>query len=583
MRPTFHTDRAREARAELGKGHSSLGVLLAVVSTAAAGSEIQPPPRFSTEAELVYVDVSATDKQGRPIRNLDAADFAVFDDGHSTPVVAFRSPRAEKSADRGLLEAPHGMARLAGGESPLTFVVYVDNWNLNPSDRKGTLSSLGGFLKEQLAVGDARVMVLAAMQRSQVQLPLTSDAEKALAALAVVGGMPTQGQVTRAKEREVIETLRSLLGAGPGSCEEYAGLTLLQAPVRLYAQERVQELSEALAELDTLIQALGTLRGSKALFYVSAGFEQRPAIDLFHQVFDICPHASPRAILAPMEDYDMAAALRRLAARANAARVTVYPIDALSVRDGRSEGFSQADSRFIPSHRTALVRAENLKAGQWILAEETGGTPVFGSNGALGALRRLGEQLRSEYVLGFAPAHDPEGHVHDLRVEVFRKGVRLRHRPSYFHRPQADVGTSRTVATLVAGLEEDTLGAEIWVGPVPGSASAAAGRGATVRIGVPVRRLAARQTDQGPYAQLRVIIAVRKAMVRINDESVEVRHKLIDVPLGMGDSERSSDVRQEFRVDLPLSLADADLAVGVLDVLSERATYRRLEARVGVR
>ncbi len=46
-------------------------------------------PTFRSGVELVTIDVVATDRSGRPVHDLKAADFELFEDGKSQPIKTF--------------------------------------------------------------------------------------------------------------------------------------------------------------------------------------------------------------------------------------------------------------------------------------------------------------------------------------------------------------------------------------------------------------------------------------------------------------------------------------------------------------
>jgi VWFA-related protein len=558
------------------------GALLAF-STMVWPQEVSPPTAFPVEAQIVYVHVAVTDSRGRPLRDLGPADFALYEDGRPVPIVAFRAPVGARVLPDAAAPTPAGAtpAPAAPPAEPVTFVVYVDNWNLTPQGRKRVLPGLASFLNEQLARGAARALVVATGEEAHVLSPLTPDAEEIAAALRSAEREPVRGHLTRSDERHAIEIVKALLESVPGACEE--NLPVLQAPIRMQAQSRSRDLERTLARLEAVIQALGTLPGSKALFYVSDGLEQRPAIDLFHQLGDICPEALHRdfsALFAPMQEYDMSRAFQALAARANAARVTLYPIDGSGLQGFSLADVSQANRRFVPSPKTDAIRVTNLKAGQSILAEETGGSAVFNANDPRTALGEIADQIRGEYALGLAPGHAPEGRIHSLRVELRKKGRRIRYTPSYFHGERAEPGASRTLATLLVGLEEDTLGAEVSIDPWPqGGPAPKTTRTANVRIGVPLARLAAVEDAEGRHGQLRVVIAIWRAGALAKERPLEVREQIIDVPLPAVPPSGSDPGRREFVVEVPLSGDHREIGVGVHDVFSPLTTYRRV--RVG--
>ncbi len=559
------------------------GALL-VFSTLALPRDVAPPTTFPVEAQIVYVHVAVTDGRGRPMRDLGANDFALYEDDRAVPIVAFRAPvGASVPLDAAApTPAATGRAPAEPPPEPVTFVVYLDNWNLTPGGRRRVLPGFASFLKEQLARGAARALVVAAGEEAHVLSPLTADAEQIAAALRIAEREPVHGHLTRSDERNAIEVVKALMETGPAGC---ADLPLLQAPIRKQAQSRSQDLVRTLARLESVTQALGTLPGSKALFYVSDGLEQRPAIDLFHQLGDICPEALHRdfsALFSPMQEYDLSRAFQALAARANASRVTLYPVDASGVQAFSVGDVSQANRLFVPSPKTDMIRAANLKAGQSILADETGGSAVFPASDPHAALAQIADQVRGEYALGLAPGHAPEGRIHSLRVELRKKGRRIRYTPSYFHGERAEPGASRTLAALLVGLEDDTLGADVSVDPSPASDRAAKStRTVNVRIGVPLVRLSTVEEAEGRHGRLRVVIAIWRAGALAKERPLEVRESLIDVPLPAAASAHGSDPgRREFVVEVPLSADHGEIGVGVHDVFSRLATYRRV--RVGL-
>jgi hypothetical protein len=189
--------------------------------------------------------------------------------------------------------------------------------------------------------------------------------------------------------------------------------------------------------------------------------------------------------------------------------------------------------------------------------------------------RRLA--LRGAYAIGFRPDHDPDGRVHALRVEPKRKGLSARFAPSYHHGRRPEPGAARTLGALLAGLEEDTLGATIALDPPPTERPAEGPAPVNVRIRVPVTRVSPADDGVGSR-RMRVVIATWRGGSPSKDELLDVREQLIDVaPAGSGNDTSLPETR-EFVIAVPLAAGHAELAVGVLDLASPRVTYRRLRA-----
>jgi VWFA-related protein len=555
---------------------------LLMLSSFVRADDTPPPATFPVEAQIVYVHVAVTDSRGRPVRDLGREDFALYQDGRAVPIVAFRAPSSTRVAPGAVVPGAPPASNpvpLAAPPEPVTFVAYIDNWNLTTQGRKRVLPGLASFLKEQLAFPGTRAVVVTAGPEARVLSRLTHDVEEILTALRAAEREPVRGYVTRSDARQVIETVESIMRSVPEPCEDI--VQMLQVPIHVQARARSREMEQTLARLEAVTQALGTLPGSKALLYVSDGLEQRPAIDLFHQLGDICPAALRRdfsTLFAPMQEYDLSRAFQALGARANAARVTLYPIDGSGLQGYSAGDLSQTDRRFIPSPKTDSIRFANLRAGQSILADETGGTTVFSTNDPREAMGQIAEKLRSEYVLGLAPEHGPEGGVHRLRVELLRKkGRHLRYTPSYLHAHRAEAGASRTLAALLVGLEEDTLGAEVSLDPWPAGGDPKVARTAKVRVGLPLARLTAVERADERHGRVRVVIAIWRVGAHAREQPLELREQLIDVPLPpTAAAGGSAPGRREFVVEVPLRADHREIGVGIHDANSRLTTYRRL-------
>ena len=547
--------------------------LVLLAFSAQASTEV---PKFGVQTQLVYIDAVVTDKRGRTVAGLGMQDFALYEDGKLVPIVALSSPgrspgAAEEEAARVAETRPTPVP--ADRSEPMTFVVYVDNANLTFAGRRRLLAGVRAFLAPLLATGRARALVLSGDGETLARSSLTADPQEIAMALSKAEAGAAGGQQMVSDERTTIDVLKGLIETF-GACHEI--LPMLQGAVRTHAEARRHHLDRTLARLGEAVAALAALPGQKALLYLNDGVDLRPAVHLFHQIGDICPTARQRdfsQLLAPMTEYDLSAPLRQLTANANAARVTVYPLDGGGLRTHSLADVSYAERRYTPSTQTDAVREANLRAGQWMLADQTGGSPVFDANDPSRDLGRLAQAIEGGYSLAFAPEHEPDARSHTIRVELRRKGLKVRHRLSYFHGGPTEAVLGRILAALFYGIEDDTLGVEttgVWSGP-----EASGRRPASVRIAVPLSGLAVATSIGDDRAHLRIVLAVRKHGGAKSDRGLDVREKSVAVPLPASSSSPAPS-RQEFVVEVLLSQGDTEIGVGVQDLGSGRASFRRL-------
>src|SRR5688572_29854494 len=132
---------------------TSRAALAIALLGAAAGA--QPPARFPAGADVVGVDVSVVDGDGRPVRDLAAADFAVEVDGRPRRVLSADFVDYERPAARPPVTADTGVAPSATitpvaavePAAPRRFVVIaVDRGELSAGGIHWTVGALPSML-----------------------------------------------------------------------------------------------------------------------------------------------------------------------------------------------------------------------------------------------------------------------------------------------------------------------------------------------------------------------------------------------------------------------------------------------------
>src|SRR5438034_10524456 len=240
-----------------------------------------------------------------------------------------------------------------------------------------------------------------------------------------------QRVVDRYYERGVCQTLMPIL-----ECRRMVVARADQVDAR-----RRNRTQDVLAAVDRAVFTLTGVRGRKALLLLTEGFLNDPDLRLIHEV----------------------------AGRCREANIAVYSLD---VR-GLMTGLASADAAGTP--KTAELGAMQVEqtdaeaAGSVGLAEDTGGFAVRNTNDLGAGARRVAEESRVYYLLGYAP---PEGKGprdwRKLKVEVGRPGLKVRARKGYTLRTAAEIA-SAAEARLVAQSRPASpkAGAGREAGPAP--------------------------------------------------------------------------------------------------------------------
>lgn len=558
-------------------GPSSLAVAIAgLAALAAAGrANAQEPLRLRPAvAQLVVVDAFVSDRKGQPISNLVAADFEMLDDHRPVQIAAFESPRPVPGASTEARSAMGVSAARARTGDVEVMVIFVDRKLLSPAGQQRALDQAGALASRQLKAG-GRVVVVAEDGPLRPMTAVTTSADEVQAALDRIRGwsVSSPGQ---SHERVVLGLFESIIETQ--GC--IGGLPQLIDAVRDYARWRGIEAQEARDRLDRLVDALVGLPGRKALVYASEGLEQRPGIHLFDQIHSICPEVLRRdssQVFAAMQEIETSPVLREASARANAARVTFYPIDARGLMSATAMDIARGNRRYIPSAGNDLIRDANLVNPYQLLAEETGGFPMVRGLSAAEAGKRFESEGAGHYVLAFTPARDPDGQAHDVTVRLKKeRSVEIRHRRSYLHADPAVQRGQRALSTLFFGLEEDALRAAVDI--QRGPATSGGDTSAIIRIGLPLEALRFEVTEGVPQARVRVVIAHR-SLGSAGEKPALIREREFTIEAASG---TLATATHEVVVDVPIDGANREFAVGIEDVASGATTYvRRTLSRAG--
>ena len=376
-------------------GPRSLSLLVALVLwmpvAAQRPERPDPGPVFRLSVSLVQVDAVVTDRKGRHVTTLGPADFLVFQDGKPQPVTAVAYMRTDEQYfdQTGAPEpvivptSPRDARRVIG--------VVIDDSRMTFESIYRTRSALRRFVDGSLQPDDLVTMVTTSGARGTTW-PLT---------------------FSRPELRAAVNRLRfSLWNASAAGALDPIENTfqLLPTPDERFREE--QFAVNALNRIADVIAGVRELPGRKTVLLVSEGFS-----------------------LSGFSDWRVREALNQLVDRANRAGVVIYAVDP---RGLVFTGFSAADSgnpmamADISSRRQdALWQTQD---GLRYVADQTGGFAVVNANDMPGAFRRVMDDQRGYYLVGFQPSDDTftDRRFRRVKVKVTAKGLRVRTRAGFY-------------------------------------------------------------------------------------------------------------------------------------------------------
>lgn len=582
------------------------GLALAQVAEDDGEAELEATFGERVEVSIVNVDVFVTDKKGRPVSGLTAADFAVFDDGRPVEVTNFlaggetaRVVDTPPGAEAGP-EGPRFRERGPRAPQQSHLILYVDGWRLGEDTKRKVLDDLKAFLRDQLGP-DNYVMFVWHNLSLEVLTGFTNDLSELEAAVeAVAGESPRGGNARQERARlmkEVATIYRNYLdirapGGGPGGAGAGApafnpcvdAWELMLGAVRSYAETEQNRAVTAASGLAELTSSLAGVSGRKSLIYLSEGLQQRPGIAMFDYLGGVCPQRQSEA-LNETTRYDVTSNLQELAAHANSNYVTFYAVDSAGLEPPSSSsvefGSLQIDNRYtgqlVPKPENDRIRKANTQNSLYILSDETGGRAIFNTNRPSAELGKVLEEIEEVYSLGYALPHGRDGRRHRIRVELVgkaAKGRELRFRRSYIAKKLEQELAERTLSVLHLGLEENPLGVGVAIGP---HTRLAKNRfSVPVRIVVPLSKVTLLPVDEGMEGRLRLIMTAADERNRL----VPVKEKTVPLAFPERSEPAGPEALHVVEVTVEMRGGEHVVAVGARDELGGVASYLKIPVNV---
>ena len=545
---------------------SSLASAVLVFSAAALRAQEPAPARSFDEelsVEVINVEVHVTDRKGRPVTGLAREDFRLLEDGDPVEIEYFTEIDAETPSST--VAPPRAEPRPAAAAAPASretsnLIVYFDDAHVSAAGRRRVLADLRQALAAG-ADGADRLMLVVFDGRVQILHPLTTDRQTVVAALEAIPDRATGGMYQMIDRQHAVRAVQRIFDKWappnricPGERPECdCGWQEMEAVVREYAGAASAYVDAAADGLSQITSALSGVEGRKAVLYVADGIEQRPGMDLFHWLTELCPRYE-RELSANFLANDQSPLLGRLTAHANANGVTFYPFEALGLQT--TTDLSQVSHKFTASTLVQQIATANRQSPLFQLAADTGGLATLNANSFGAALETLGDDLRSHYSLGFTSRHRGDGKLHRLGVEVVgRRGLQVRHRTYYRDKKAETRLAERVWSTLLLGTGSNLFGAQLGVGAPRLHATGCCT--VPVQIRLPLERVT---LDDSARGRLYVVLTGRGG----KGDAIPVKGEEIVVEAEPGGKPMASASRT-LVIEVDLAPGTYEIAVGLLD------------------
>jgi VWFA-related protein len=395
-----------------------------------APTQSQQPARSSDDdlvritINLVQVDPVITDKNGKEVTDLRPDEVQILEDGKPQKITNFsyvplESPEvsgreaATKPADRNAPYTPP--VRLRPEQVRRTIALVVDDLGLSFESSYEVRRALKKFVDQQMQPDDLVAIIRTGGGIGALQ-QFTSDKRQLYAAVEKVKWNPLgRGGVG------AFAPISSDPPLAPAATRDERANQLEKE-----AQERAQSSKEDADQFREDLFAVGTLG---AVNYILKGLRELPgrkSIVLISDGFKIFSRADP------VGSDRILTALKRLTDLANRASVVIYTLDArglqvleLTAADSIGGMTSEQIEQSLSNRRSDFFESQQ---GLNYLAKQTGGLAIRDNNDLNNGLKRVIDDQRGYYLIGYRPDESTFERIsgrrkfHTLSLKVTRPG-----------------------------------------------------------------------------------------------------------------------------------------------------------------
>jgi VWFA-related protein len=530
----------------------------------------------SQEVSLVNLDASVTDKAGRPVRGLTAADFDLVVGGRPVVISNFSEIAGAMAGASAVPEAGSAPAR-----PRRKIALFIDRLTFGDARRSQRFfQSLDDFVARSIGPGD-EVTLFSFDAGLTVLVPLTEDAgaiHRALEKLATESARPPSQYTGTAATEQFVEDIaqaeaeraaRTSRGSTP---PPQAALQMpkpadpsVTAQARMLATEEWLRTRRKVAAIRSVLAELGGLEGRKVLIVASHRLSRNPGLEYF-----LSKRLDREAVVTPdAREFDAQELLLSLAKAANGYGVTLHGLfpEAGGGFDPAAETFSVTGQSVVAGPRGMEIDA-NENAGLHLAVDDTGGLVGLGAEAAPALLVRMSQDLDSYYSFGFpAAGGGPERKV-ELRSR--KAGLVVRTRQSIVERSAEERMSDKVVSNLFGALKSPRfpLSARI-VGTAPSGKN---GLRVSFEVKIPAAALALLPVAGGRHARVAAFVAILDGG---DVTSAAPATRDFTLPEGVADAAANFTYAGEVVTMSPSAL----ISIGILDETSQEAGFERLEVR----
>ena len=390
---------------------------------------------FKVPVDVIVVNATVADARGKPVLDLTAEDFRVFEDGKLQPIHTFtlETYKAVQSPVTSDPRLPPAITQddMAGSTQPRLFTLLFDDVTSAREYLYATVEAAKKFVEQDLGPAD-QVAIVAASGR--VQHPFTDDRQLLLAELGAFHERADASRVFRStcpaltdlQAERIATQVKDGISFEVAVEETIACAHLRDAPYlagKIAHEAAISQFQETayrnrtlLRNLRQYVRSLRHFEARKNVILFSDGFRSGEVI---YELQDVVDQALRSGVVLDTVDI-RGLYVTTFTASDNMTSTAISSSPVSSHLVVLKQGLLSAD---------AMEKEEPLSQ----LAHDTGGLFHHNSNDLHAGLKAVSDREHHSYILTYAsPAQKADGRYHKIKLEVSRPGLQLSYRKGYY-------------------------------------------------------------------------------------------------------------------------------------------------------
>ena len=391
-----------------------------------------------TYSNLVVVDVVVNDSQGNPVHGLKASSFSLMENNKPQSLRHFEEHSEVPATDIQLAPEPKLPPGLFTNKTPAPVngpvnILLLDYLNTPLASQPSARKQLIDYLDH--APPGTRIAIFALTTRLVMLQGFTSDMGALKAALTSKKGAPQASDILSDPINGgpiTDTTLSQAMSSSPTAVEGMLtqetvdSVSRFQALATSFQQDMIAKYT--LNAFDMLARYLVGIPGRKNVIWFSGGFP-----------LDVEPDATsanPNDSVVRNDDE-----LRKTDNLLTRAQVAVYPVDARGLTTDPSLNFANSltnvdansGAAAASSYNSYLTEIAQEHETMEAMAEDTGGTPFYNTNGLTQAVQKAIKNGSNYYTLTYSPNDTTwDERFRSIKIKVDQPGVKLSYRNGYY-------------------------------------------------------------------------------------------------------------------------------------------------------